>query len=112
MVFTNAGKNRVRDLLSADIDYGQVGTSNTAATFADTALLAGVAATSSAVSNTTADKQIVSDYTLGASLAIGSTLSEYGLTNSSGTLLARFVMASLTKTSTEQWQLSTRLFID
>jgi hypothetical protein len=112
MVFSNAGKNRVRDLVNTDLSYGQLGTSNTAEQYTDTALLSAIAATTYAVTTTTADKQIVVDYNLPSTAAVGSTITEYGIFNASSTLYARMVMASLVHTSTEQWQLTTRMFIN
>lgn len=111
-LFVNSGKNRMRDLLDADLNHGQLGTDDTAALYSDTALLAAVAATSIDVTTTTSDKQIVADYNLSSATAQGSTFTEYGLFNSSNTMFARFVFSSLVHESTEQWQLSTRLFID
>lgn len=112
MTFTNAGKNRVRDLVDADLNHGQLGSGTTAPTYADTALSSATTGTSTAITTQTSDKQIVVDYSLPSTSAQGSTMSEFGLFNSSNTMFARFVFASLTHSSTEEWQFSTRLFID
>lgn len=106
MVFSNDGKNRIRDLLNTDINHGELGTDGTAEAASQTDVLAGVAATSIAVATQTADKQITIDYSLPSTTGNGTTFKEFGIFNSSDTLFSRHVFSSLAKTSTEQWQLS------
>lgn len=112
MVFTKTGKNRVRDLVDADLSYGELGSGTTAPLASDTDLVAGVIATTQTLTTQTSDKQITVDYNLPSTTAQGSTFTEFGLFNASSTLYARFLSSSLTHESTEQWQYTTRLFID
>lgn len=112
MVFTLLGKNRIRDLFDADIHHGELGTGSTAALASDTDLVSATTGTSLLVTTQTADKQVVVDYNLPSTTAQGSTLSEFGIFNSSDLLFARFVFSSLTHSSNDQWQFSTRFFIE
>lgn len=112
MVFTNGGKNRLRDLFNDDLSQGKLGTGTTTATPLDTDLVSPISATAKTLTTTVADKQVIIDYNLGAGTAAGSTFTEYGIYGSDGTLFARAIFSSLVHDSTEQWQLSTRAFID
>lgn len=106
MVFVNDGKNKIRDLLASDITHAQMGTGTTAESAADTALVSAVAATSLAVSLQTSDKQIVVDYNVPSTVGNGTDFTELGVFNGSNVLFSRHVFSSLTKSSTEQWQIS------
>ena len=64
MVMTSEGLNRIRDLVSADMTLGSLGTDGTAAKITDTDLGAVDAASEQSISNTTTDRQIQVDYTL------------------------------------------------
>jgi hypothetical protein len=107
MVFTDAGRNRTRDLIISDLNYGMVGTDATAEAVGQTALLSAITATSHAVTTAAADKTITVDYVLTANDANGSTLREFGIFGDAGTMFSRAVFSSMTKASTEQWQIST-----
>jgi hypothetical protein len=112
MVFTNVGKNKVRDLLSATVTHGVVGSDNTPATFNDTALLAQYVDGDNAVSKSLSDKQFVADYSLTATQLAGSTIAEFGLLTDDDELINRKVFTALLHDSTDQWQFSTRFFIN
>jgi hypothetical protein len=112
LTFTNTGKNRIRDLVNTDLNHGQLGTSVTGAQATDTSLVSGATDTSLSLSTQTADKQIVADYSLPATAAQGSTFGEFGVFNSNNVMFARFVFATLTHASTDEWQFSTRLWIN
>lgn len=58
------GLNRIRDLIAADINKGQLGTGGTAATENDTGLETADAATLLDITVSTADKLLKADYTL------------------------------------------------
>lgn len=107
LVFVNSGKNRIRDLLSDDFDYGLLGTDNTVAAASQTALLAEESTTEISVSTTKTDKQITVDYNIPSTTGNGNNYTEFGTFNSSDVMFSRNVFASLTKTSTEQWQITT-----
>lgn len=79
MVILKEGLNRIRDLISADIDYGQLGTATTALSENDTGLGTADAATVLAVTVTTADKQIKYDYTLPSTGGSTATYTEFEL---------------------------------
>lgn len=113
MVLLTDGKNRIRDLINSDLNNGQWGTGVTAALPSDTGLETAVAATSKAVTSTTADKQITIDHNLPSTDGNGSTLSEFVINLNAGTdFLSRIVITGLAKQSTEQWQTTTILFIE
>jgi hypothetical protein len=107
MTFVNAGKNRVRDLLNTDLSHAELGTSSTASQASDTDLVAGDTDTSLAVTTSVADKQINIDYNLPSTTGNGESYQEFGIFNSSDTIFSRHVFAALTKSSTEQWQITT-----
>lgn len=108
MVVVNEGKNRIRDLIDADVSGGEVGTGTTPASVSDTDTETAVASTLNTVTTSVADKQVTIDYNLGASQGNGSAVTEHTLfMNSDADLLARFVFSSLTKSSDEQWQFTT-----
>jgi hypothetical protein len=92
--------------MRSDSSYGVVGTDGTAEGVGQTALLSALTATSHVLTTATGDKQLIVDYTLTASDANGSTLREYGVYGTTGTLFSRTVFSSMTKASTEQWQIS------
>ena len=73
------GLNRIRDLISSDIDYGQLGTGTTIATENDTALQTEVASTKLAVTKSTASKQINFTYTLVSTGGATNTYTEFEL---------------------------------
>lgn len=92
--------------MASDMSYGMVGTGTAAESAADTTLSSAVTATSSVVTKSTSDRQVVIDYSLGASAAVGSAITEFGVFGIAGTLYSRHLFASLSKSSTEQWQIS------
>ena len=112
MVFTNNGTNRMITLLSNDITTGVLGSGSTAAQLTDTALASSITGTNNAVTDTISDKQLVIDYSLTSTQAVGETIAEIGLLNDNGVLFSRTVFASTVHSSTDQWQLSTRLWVD
>lgn len=111
MVFTNAGKNKVRDLVDTELLYGEFGSGTTTPAFTDTALVSSLTGGSFVVTTQLADKQIIVDTNLPATALQGSTAAEFGVFTDD-TMLARVTFASLVHESTEQWQFSTRLFVD
>lgn len=111
-MFLNTGKNKLISYLNTNAGYGVLGTSTTAVTLADTSLGSAVIASSDTFSDTVTDKQIIFDYTLSSTELGGSTFSEFGVYENDNTLLSRHVFASLTHDSTEEWQISTRLFFN
>lgn len=106
MVFTNSGKNKIRDLLSADVNHGLLGTDNTVPVPSQTALGTSVASTELTTTAGVADKQINIDYSLSAGTGNGENFTEFGLFNVDDVMFSRHIFAELTKESTEQWQIS------
>ena len=107
MTLLNAGKNRVRDILSTDITTGECGTGTTAVALSDTDIETSASGSQNDVSVSTADKQVTVDYVLTSVEGNGAAVTELGLwTNSDATLLSHFVFTSLVKSSTEEWQFS------
>ena len=104
----NEGKNRVRDLIVADLTNGELGTDGTGASASDTGLIAPVAATIVALSITTADKQLIADYSLSSTTGNGNTYKEYELQlSAASTSLNRSTFYDVPKDSTEEMQIST-----
>src|SRR6185436_9816512 len=101
----DAGMNFIRDLLNSGgangITHFGYGTSSTAVSASDTALITQVAR-DVVTSKTTSSKTLVVTYFMTTTTANGNTLREIGLFNasSSGTMYARAVLASaIVKTS-------------
>jgi len=106
MVFTNTGVNAIRDLFSTALTDASLGTSSTTPLVSDTALGGEDATTNLVTTNTTNDKQINVDYNIPSTTGNGTTFREFGSFDASNTLFSRQTFASLTKSSTEQWQFS------
>jgi hypothetical protein len=113
MVMILEGKNKIRDLIDADIDNGQLGTGTTAETEADTGLETAVGATEIAVTTTTASKQLQIDYNLSSTIGNGSTYSEYEFQSTEAAVsYNRITFFGIAKTSSEEFQISTILDIE
>ena len=113
MVMILEGKNKVRDLINADIDNGELGTGTTPETEADTGLETPVGATELAVTTTTASKQIQIDYNLNSVTGNGNTYSEYEFQSTeAGVSYNRITFFGLAKTDAEELQISTILDIE
>jgi hypothetical protein len=106
MVFTNVGKNKVRDLLRAQIHEATLGTSGTAASVNDTALGGPDATTTQVVSTNVQDRRILVDYSLPATDGNGTTFREIGVFDNSALMFGRHVFSALTKSSSDQWQIT------
>lgn len=76
---TQEGLNHIRDLVSADITNGTLGTDGTAATSSDTDLGAADATTNLAVTKTTTNRQIKFDYSLASTGGTTGTYREFKL---------------------------------
>jgi len=110
MVIHTTGKNAVRDAIEADKDQGQLGTDGTAETENDTGLKAAVAATLANLTATKTDKSLSFDYSLDSLTGNDNTYKEYENKLSGGSL-NRVTFADLEKTSAEEIQISTIIFI-
>jgi hypothetical protein len=107
------GKNRIRDLIQADINQGQLGTDGTIPTEDDTGLGIPIAATLATVTTTTADKRLIIDYTLSAGVGTGYTFREYEITsNASNTNFNRTTFYDLEQAESEEFQFSTIIDIE
>lgn len=100
MVVTNDGKNRIRDLVSADISTTKLGTDNTAPTVGDTDLGAVDTNTAATPTQTTGNKIINSKHILVSTIGNGTTYNEMGIfINSGSTILSRSVFPDFNKTA-------------
>jgi hypothetical protein len=100
MVVTNDGKNRIRDLLSADITTGQLGTVSTDPTVGDTALGGAVAVTSATNTQTTGNKLVNSKHVLLSTIGTLTTYNEFAVyMNSGSVMLNRVVFPDYAHTS-------------
>lgn len=77
MTILNEGLNRVRDLVSDDIDKGQLGTDGTASTPSDTGLITADATTLLALTQSKTDKLIKFIYTLPSTGGTTTTYKEF-----------------------------------
>jgi hypothetical protein len=107
MAFTNLGRNKVRDLLRATLNEGTLGEDGTPASKNDTALGDPDASTTKSVTTNVQDRRIIVDYNLPATDGNGVTFREIGLFDDDGTMIGRHVFSALTKSSSDQWQITT-----
>jgi hypothetical protein len=113
MAITDSGKNRIRDLLLADINSGKLGTDSTDPTATDTALGAVDATTSATPTNTTGNKTINSTHILLSTIGNGTTYKEFGtFVNSGATLLNRVVFPDFAKNSSVELHTTTVIRVD
>jgi len=114
MVLTNEGLNAIRDLISADIDKGQMGTGTAVALASNTALQTPESNSLLTITKTTTDRQVSFNYTLGSTQGTSVTYTEYELQESSTpTNYDRIVFTGLpfTKDGSEDLIISKRYFI-
>ena len=83
MTLILTGINRIRDLVSSDIDKGQLGTGTSASSESDTALQTPDATTLLTITKSTSDKQLNFTFTLPSSGGTTTTYSEFELQKSS-----------------------------
>jgi len=109
------GINRIRDMISADIDKGQLGTGTTAPTENDTGLETEDATTLLALTaKTTANKTVKFDYTLLSTGGTSSTYTEFELQKSATPVnYDRIIFTGIAFTSggTEDLIISKKYFI-
>lgn len=110
-MITDAGKNRVRDLINTDLDTGEFGTGTTAPTSADTTLESAEAATSKTINTTTANKKINITHVLLSTEGNGVDYTEYGNFVNTSTLFNRVTFPELEKTASEEFQTNTIIVI-
>ena len=107
MVLLIEFKNRIRDLIDADKQKGQLGTGTTAPTEDDTGLETADATTLIDLTSTKTDRQLVLNYTLPSPTGNGNTYTEYEVRfNSGNTNGNRIVFTGLAKIASEEWQVS------
>lgn len=95
------GLNKIRDLHSADIVNGKMGTAGTVVAESQTGLQAPIAASEIAVTTTTADKTTTVSYTLPSTTGTGYTYREFGTNDGSTTNYDRVVFTGVEHTSTD-----------
>lgn len=113
MTLTGEGINKVRDLVDADIDKGQLGTDGTASAESDTGLVAADATTLLDITTTKSDKQLKIDYTLTSTGGTTTTYKEFEVQQSTTPVnYSRIVFTGIAFTSggTEDLVFSTRWF--
>jgi len=112
MAIVLSGLNRVKDLASTEIDYGEVGTGTTLEQRDDTDLESPVVGTEKALTTTTTSKQFEKTYTLLPTEGNGNTITELGLKHQTPeTLYSRITFTGFTKTLGDQFQFKTKWFI-
>ena len=107
------GKNRVRDLLEADIENGEYGTGTTAPTAGDTDTGTQVADTEVETTNTKSDKLIQIVHENNHAMGNGSSLTEFTTwCNSGSTLLTRNIFSSYAKSNIKTMTATKFIFIN
>jgi len=101
MVVTNDGKNRIRDLLAADIINARVGSGVTSATATDTDLVVEIVGSDKTPVVTTSNKTLSISTTWLSTEVNGNTISESSV-DTSTVLLDRFVFPNYEKTATNE----------
>ena len=104
------GKNVIRDAIETDKDQGQLGNDGTAEMESDNGLGSPVAATLANLTATKSNKTVVFDYNLDSLTGNGNTYKEFENKLNGGSL-NRVTFADLDKTSAEELQISTIIFI-
>ena len=103
MVLLNEGLNKVRDVLSENLEKGQNGTGTTDAKQTDTGLETPVSATLLTLnSKSVSDKQVTVEHRLDSLTGNGSDFSELEIRFTNGDSLNRIVHNPLTKDSNTQ----------
>lgn len=110
----DAGLNRIRDVISADLYSAKAGTGTNLPAASDTNLQFGVTASlTTSISTTASDKTLSVTYIVTPAVANGSDLAEWALFGNSGnTLVSRSLTAPITKDSATQVTKVTTLYID
>jgi hypothetical protein len=100
MTITNEGKNRIRDLISSDVNSAELGTSSTAPSVGDTSLGAVEATTNATPTVTTGNKIVNTKHILLSTIGSGTTFNEFGVKlNADATFFARVVFPDYDHTS-------------
>lgn len=92
-------KNKIRDLIEADIYTGEAGTGTTSPAITDTDLETPDATTENTVESTVSNQIINTRYIMYSNQGNGNIYNEMGLKFSDGTLFNRVVFPDFTKTS-------------
>lgn len=113
MVVVREAKNRIRDLVNADITVGKFGTGTTDPSTGDTDLETEVGATESTNTQTVGNQIINSKNILVSTIGNGSTLTEYAIfMNGGSTMLSRVTFPDFAKTSSLELHVTTNYRID
>lgn len=92
-------KNKIRDLITDELDTGLCGTGTTSPLVTDTALETPDATTENSVTNTATNQTINTLYILYSNQGNNETYNEIGLKYNDGTLFSRVVFPDFNKTS-------------
>ena len=100
---TNLGLNRITALIQADIYHGKMGTDNTAPNTTQTDLVAGVAATDLATTESRTGNNITVTYQLSNAVGTGNSYKEikWTVNSSSETMLVRNIIPSYSHTTSK-----------
>lgn len=116
MTILDSGINRIRDLVSADMAKGQLGTDGTASAITDTGLIAADATTLLDITKTLADKAIKIDYTLPSTGGTTGTYKEFAVSKvtSPATVFIRTVFTGTpwTANGSEELNISQILYFE
>jgi len=105
------GLNRIRDLVSTDVDVGVLGTGTAIESRDDTALVAAVTATQMTLTATTANKFLEKVYILSPTTGNGNTYSEFAVFNDAADAMwSRVTFNGIAKTIANRWTIRTRWF--
>lgn len=108
MTVVNDGKNRIRDLLIADLDTASLGTDSTAPTVGDTDLVSEDATTNASMTVTTGNKLVNTTHILLSTIGVGTDYKEFGVyVNGGSTLLSRVVFPTFSQSANTELHTTT-----
>lgn len=98
MAVTVDAKNKIRDLIKDNLDYGELGTDGDDVSEGDTDLGAGVSSTQKSLTVSVSNKTLRMDHRLLSSENNGTIFKEFGVKFTDGVLLDRVVFPDYEKT--------------
>lgn len=112
MVIVNNGATVIRDAISAYIYDGYFGSGTTPATVTDTTLVSSISSSIKTISTSKSSNSLLVVHELTSVDANTTTLSEFALRASSGTLITRSTINPVAKDNTKEVTTTTIIFVD
>lgn len=102
MPIVTTGLNVIRDAVRNICVNGEAGTSTTSVVASQTDLIAGVAATNSALSKTSTTTTFQTSHFISSVTAVGNTFAEWKIETSGGVMISRALTAGINHTATDE----------